>query len=82
MLLDGMDPQLDFEPRHPEFKCQCGIDRVYRTLSLLPRDEIEEILRENEKIEARCEFCMRLYSLGEAEITAHFAKLEAAGGSE
>eukprot|EP00629_Pelagomonadales_sp_RCC1024_P017876 CAMPEP_0119279300 /NCGR_PEP_ID=MMETSP1329-20130426/20562_1 /TAXON_ID=114041 /ORGANISM="Genus nov. species nov., Strain RCC1024" /LENGTH=314 /DNA_ID=CAMNT_0007279837 /DNA_START=182 /DNA_END=1122 /DNA_ORIENTATION=+ len=59
VLLDGMEPNLDFEVKRPRFKCTCDVSRVYRTLALLPRPEIEDILRENGKIEARCEFCCR-----------------------
>ena len=78
LLLDGMDPTLDFEPVAPTFKCHCGEDRVYRTLALLPRAEVAQILDENDKIEARCEFCCRTYTLGPDDIRAHFAALESA----
>ena len=77
LLLDGMEPQLDFDVKHPAFKCDCGIDRVYRVLALLPRDEVQDILDQNDKIEARCEFCSRLYSLGKDEIAAHFSRVDA-----
>ena len=43
---------------------------MYRTLALLPRHEVDEILDSNEKIEAKCEFCARTYSLGPEEIRA------------
>ena len=73
-----MEPQLDFDVKHPAFKCDCGIDRVYRVLALLPRDEVQDILDQNDKIEARCgEFCSRLYSLGKDEIAAHFSRVDA-----
>lgn len=78
LLLDGMDPNLDFEDREPTFACTCGVDRVYRTLALLPRDEVAEILDQNDKIEARCEFCCRSYALGPTEIRAHLATLDGA----
>merc|ERR1712176_641943 len=70
VLLDGMDADYDFEVRRPQFKCTCDISRVYRTLALLPRHEVDEILDSNEKIEAKCEFCARTYSLGPDEIRA------------
>ena len=37
---------------------------------MLPRSEVDEILDSNEKIEAKCEFCARTYSLGPEEIRA------------
>ena len=44
------------------------------------RAEVATILDENDKIEARCEFCCRTYTLGPEAIRAHFAALEAGGG--
>jgi len=70
VLLDGMDADYDFEVRRPQFKCTCDISRVYRTLALLPRHEVDEILESNDKIEAKCEFCARTYSLVPEEIRA------------
>ena len=70
MLLDGMDADYAFDVRRPCFKCTCDISRVYRTLALLPRHEVDEILESNDKIEAKCEFCARTYSLGPEEIRA------------
>ena len=49
VLLDGMDADYDFEVRRPQFKCTCDISRVYRTLALLPRHEVDEILERTRK---------------------------------
>jgi molecular chaperone Hsp33 len=55
-LLDGMSPEF-FEARAPTLQECCSEERVWRTLALLPRSEVAEILRDNEEIEVRCEFC-------------------------
>ena len=34
---------------------------MLRTMALIPREELEEMLTSNEVIEARCEFCGTLY---------------------
>lgn len=35
----------------PRYYCQCGVDRVKRTVTLIPEDEVRDILREHGKIE-------------------------------
>lgn len=76
LLLKDMDGDFDFETREPRFKCTCDVSRVYRTLALLPRTEVDEILESNEKIEAKCEFCARVYSLGPDEIRTELDKAD------
>ncbi|EOD12727.1 hypothetical protein EMIHUDRAFT_247328 [Emiliania huxleyi CCMP1516] len=51
LLLDGLEPVFaDDKPA-----------RVLRTMALIPREELEEMLTSNEVIEAKCEFCGTLY---------------------
>eukprot|EP00282_Hemiselmis_andersenii_P024956 CAMPEP_0172019366 /NCGR_PEP_ID=MMETSP1041-20130122/12598_1 /TAXON_ID=464988 /ORGANISM="Hemiselmis andersenii, Strain CCMP439" /LENGTH=326 /DNA_ID=CAMNT_0012674535 /DNA_START=165 /DNA_END=1145 /DNA_ORIENTATION=- len=52
----------------PRFACKCSIEKVYRTIALLPRHEMEEVLEEQGKIEVKCEFCKRNYHLAGAEL--------------
>lgn len=75
-LLDGLEPSVLPETAHPSFRCECSVARVYRTIALLPRDEVERILQENSVIEAKCEFCARLYSLSPEDITRHLRKVD------
>lgn len=76
-LFTGMDFQL-LEPAKPTFKCTCSDARVFRTLALLPRNEVNDILRNHEKIEAKCEFCGTVYSLTPDKIRSRLAKVDAA----
>ena len=63
LLLGGMDPQ--FAERRALVglaeSCPCTDERMMRTLRLLPRDELEQILEKNEVVEAKCEFCGTVY---------------------
>ena len=77
MLLDGMDPVIFPETGRPKFKCECGIDRVWRTLSLLPKTEVDDILEQNEQVEVTCEFCARRYQLSALQIGKYFAEAKA-----
>ena len=48
--------------------CTCSDERVMRTLRLLPRSEIDDIMEKNEEIEIKCEFCGKRYEMTPAEI--------------
>jgi len=69
-LLKGMEPQFNELRRVPGVveSCPCSEERVLRTLRLIPRDELEEIMEQNEVIEAKCEFCNKVFSKTPAEI--------------
>lgn len=44
-----------------EFNCDCSEERMERALISLGKTEIEEIVKEDEKIEAECHFCNKKY---------------------
>lgn len=55
-LMAGLEPQF-FDARTPTLQECCSEERVWRTLALLPKSEVREIIEENDKVEVRCEFC-------------------------
>ena len=59
------------------FTCTCSRDRVERALLGLGRDELEKILREQERAEAICEFCKTAYVLSSDEVHGLIDRLEA-----
>lgn len=67
ILLDGlgMEPLDQLEPQP---KCPCSDEKLMRSLRLLPRAEVDEILDEDGKVDARCQFCGTVYSMGSEEI--------------
>lgn len=55
----------------PAFRCSCGIEKVWRTLRLLPKTEVRSILDDEvnkEGIEFGCEFCGTKYKLAPAQV--------------
>lgn len=50
-----------FEPMHPEFQCSCSHDKVVNMLKMLGRDEVEDALAEQGKLEISCDFCGKHY---------------------
>lgn len=67
ILLEGLDMQ-PLQQIEPSFKCQCTADRLIRALRLLSQEEVDEILESEKKIEARCEFCGKTYSMSEEQV--------------
>lgn len=76
LLLAGLGPTIFPDADVPRFRCECSVDRVYRTLALLPRSELQHILDTQDRIEAKCEFCARVYGLPHEAILRHIAKVD------
>ncbi|PXF43460.1 33 kDa chaperonin [Gracilariopsis chorda] len=52
----------------PRYSCRCGVDRVKRTVALIPETEVRQLLADYGRIEATCEFCGQIYSLPPDEV--------------
>jgi molecular chaperone Hsp33 len=70
-LIDRLLLGLGSRERHevtPRFHCPCTRDRALRTLSLLDRSEIEEMVTRDESQEIVCDFCGRAYRIAADEM--------------
>jgi len=72
IVLDGLDIQ-PLQQIQPKISCDCTPDRLFRALRLLPREEVDQILETQEQIEARCQFCSKVYRMGPEELAERFA---------
>lgn len=72
IVLDGLGLQ-PLQQIEPTFKCQCTSDRLIRALRLLSQDDVEEILIQQEKIEARCDFCGKVYNMTPEQVREEMA---------
>ena len=76
-LLDRLfadEPVRLFSEQPLRFECGCSEARVAKALLLLGRDEIEDVLDEQDgRIEVGCEFCNRKYVVDRAGAMALFA---------
>ena len=70
-VLDGLgaEPLVQMEPK---FTCNCSEERLFRAVRLLPKKDIDEILKTEEKLEARCDFCGKVYRMGPDEVAARY----------
>jgi molecular chaperone Hsp33 len=50
-----------FDTRPILFDCRCSRDRLRDVLAKYPRDQMDDMLEEDGKIRARCEFCNETY---------------------
>lgn len=75
MVLDGlgMKPLQNIEPK---LVCECNSDRLIRAVSLLPIEEVEKILAQQEQIEARCHFCGKVYRMGPDDVKSRLDKIK------
>jgi molecular chaperone Hsp33 len=74
-LLRRLFPEDDvrlFGGRTIRFQCSCSQARVGSMLQSLGRDEVEDILAEQAKVEVTCEFCGQGYTFGPAQCRALF----------
>ena len=60
----------------PYAKCDCSLERLVRSLTLLPRDDVMDIIQKEENVEAKCEFCGKMYRLSPDEVKVEFDKFE------
>ncbi len=75
-LVDRLMIGLGTRERHtmtPRFHCPCSADRALRTLALLDRAELEELVGGATSQEVVCDFCGKAYDLGPDRIATLLA---------
>ncbi len=79
-LIDRLMIGLDTRARHdmhPRYDCPCSAERAARTLSLLERSELEEMVAASASQEVVCDFCGRAYQVGASEMQRVLEALDA-----
>jgi len=56
----------------PGLVCDCSEERLFRAVRLLSREEVDKIIEEEDKLEARCHFCGKVYTMGAEEVEERF----------
>ena len=67
MILGGLG-MVPLQQITPKLVCECSEDRLFRSIRLLPREDVEDILEKQEKLEARCQFCGKVYRMEPEEL--------------
>lgn len=63
-----------FQPQSIQFQCRCSRTRCEETLISLPPEELEIMLKEDEKIEMVCDYCNTKYTFDAIDIAHLKAK--------
>jgi molecular chaperone Hsp33 len=66
-LLYGM-PYARLEESRLGFACRCSQVRVVASLATLPRADIHDLVRDNEVLEIRCDYCGKEYEVAPAQL--------------
>ena len=81
-LLSNYTGAIHMNPtEHPfelRYTCRCSMDRVERSVTMLGRDEVQNMVDEGRDANVRCEFCGRTYKLTLArlqEILSGFSQM-------
>lgn len=67
-LFHGNDLSVQKEQPYT-FGCRCSRDKLFSTLSGFPKNEIDEMLDQDQKITATCHFCSETYVFDKAEFS-------------
>ncbi len=62
-----------FDEKNIEFKCGCSREKSLASLVLVPREELEELLAEEGKVNMNCEFCRAHYQFDSIDVEQIFA---------
>ncbi|MEO6422425.1 MAG: Hsp33 family molecular chaperone HslO [Candidatus Nitrotoga sp.] len=62
-----------FEANRVAFRCSCSRDKVARMLKMLGREEIDEVLAQQDAVEVNCEFCNHQYRFDKVDAEQVFA---------
>jgi molecular chaperone Hsp33 len=65
--LSGMGQDIRWS-KTPKFKCSCGVDRVWRALRLLDKDEVRSMVTQGDDVSISCGFCGSKYSVTPQEM--------------
>lgn len=79
IILQGLDMEV-LQQIEPKAVCECSEDRLVRSLRLLPRADVDDILEKEERVEARCQFCGKVYRIEAADVRERLAQTSTTTG--
>ena len=74
-VLSGLNPHIH-EILPIQFLCECGEEKVKRAISVMEREEVEDIIKTEGKITVNCHFCNTNYDFDDASALEFEAKGE------
>jgi molecular chaperone Hsp33 len=59
-----------------QFKCRCSMDRCERSLALVGKESVQELIDAGQNIEMRCEFCKQSYNVTMPQLRRLFSEMD------
>jgi molecular chaperone Hsp33 len=50
-----------YPARHTSFRCRCNIDKMKQALTVLGKEEAEQLIKEQNEVVITCDFCNKKY---------------------
>lgn len=63
-----------FQPEPVIFRCTCSVERSENALLILGREEVDEELKEKQKMVVTCDFCNKEYTFDRVDVARIFTK--------
>ncbi|MCA0402890.1 MAG: Hsp33 family molecular chaperone HslO [Proteobacteria bacterium] len=63
-----------YTEKKAQFKCRCTEEKMKNVLTVLGKEDVEQLLQEQDKIEVSCDFCSKHYSFDPIDIAVLFHK--------
>lgn len=74
-IFEGCDMEI-LQSYAPEFRCDCGRERLERVLLSLGREELSDMLEKERGAELSCHFCNKTYNFDENDLRQLLAEIE------
>ena len=63
-----------YTARPVRFECRCNEDKMKQVLTVLGKEDVDQLLKEKGQVEVRCDFCNQQYTFDAIDITLLFRK--------
>lgn len=63
-----------FDSRRTQFKCRCSPEKMQQVVTILGEEEAQALIKEQGKIDIRCDFCNQEYVFDAIDVTMLFHK--------
>ena len=75
MVLEGFEPQI-LETVKTEYRCSCSRQRVERALISIGKEDLRQMMEEEESVEVNCHFCGKQYRFSREDLRILLEKAE------
>ena len=73
-IIDRDFSDCKFDKRETYYKCNCSKEYIDSVMISLGREELEDIIKENGKIEVNCQYCDKKYLYFDRDVELLFEK--------